>query len=57
LLPETGGKSLEEIAELFGDTLASDLPKDVKIEDSMAPKVKLSPESEPPGPFHVERAA
>jgi len=24
LLPETGGKSLEEIAELFGDTLATD---------------------------------
>lgn len=36
LLPETGGKTLEEIAELFGDTLASE-PSD-KIEAELEPK-------------------
>lgn len=30
-LPETGGKSLEEIAEVFGDALASEHIGDIKI--------------------------
>lgn len=55
LLPETGGKTLEEIAELFGDTLAPDSSKDMKAEDGIPPKGKIAQESQTCGAFHVEK--
>ncbi|CAI7617988.1 unnamed protein product [Penicillium manginii] len=55
LLPETGGKTLEEIAELFGDTLAIDPSKDMKSEDGMPPARDIAQKSEISGAFHVEK--
>ncbi|KAI9044245.1 sugar porter family MFS transporter [Aspergillus affinis] len=55
LLPETGGKTLEEVAELFGDTLATDPPK--QIDDPGAPSEKQATlETSDPRSSHVERA-
>ncbi|KAJ5386195.1 hexose carrier protein [Penicillium cosmopolitanum] len=50
-----GGKTLEEIAELFGDTLAPDSSKDMKAEDGIPPKGKIAQESQTCGAFHVEK--
>jgi hypothetical protein len=55
LLPETGGKTLEEIAELFGDTLAPDPSKDMKAEDGIPRKGNFAQESQTSGAFHVEK--
>ncbi|QGA15942.1 hypothetical protein EYB26_003604 [Talaromyces marneffei] len=55
LLPETGGKSLEEIAELFGDALASEPSHKINAEEAVPSREQAELESKKPEPSHLEK--
>jgi MFS family permease len=55
LLPETGGKSLEEIAELFGDTLALEPSDKIGAEEAMPSKEQVELESKTYETSHLEK--
>lgn len=55
LLPETGGKSLEEIAELFGDALAAEPSNKIEAEEETVPsKERADLGSKTFGTAHLE---
>lgn len=56
LLPETGGKSLEEIAELFGDALAAEPSDKIEAEEKAVPyNEQADLESKTFGTAHLEK--
>lgn len=55
LLPETGGKSLGQIAELFGDSLPSETSEKVEAEGPVPSKAQAKLESNASETVHMER--